>query len=76
MNPYFALSAVFLLGMRGVEKKLKLTTPPISEFSPEDRKNGKVSFCFSPSRQETQCDVGQNASYLVGVRYGAHGGTR
>ncbi|KAJ7273296.1 hypothetical protein C8J57DRAFT_1506824 [Mycena rebaudengoi] len=42
MNPYFALSAVFLLGLRGIEKKLKLTTPPISHFSPEDRKSGKV----------------------------------
>ncbi|KAK0450948.1 hypothetical protein EV421DRAFT_1888724 [Armillaria borealis] len=42
MNPYFALSAVFLLGLRGIERKLKLTTPPISHFTPEDKKNGKV----------------------------------
>ncbi|KAF9053918.1 glutamine synthetase/guanido kinase [Hymenopellis radicata] len=42
MNPYFALSAVFLLGLRGIEKKMKLTIPPISHFSPEDKKNGKV----------------------------------
>ncbi|KAF8212060.1 hypothetical protein K438DRAFT_2010350 [Mycena galopus ATCC 62051] len=42
MNPYYALSAVFLLGLRGIEKKLKLKTPPISHFSPEDRKSGKV----------------------------------
>ncbi|KAK0228620.1 hypothetical protein IW262DRAFT_628446 [Armillaria fumosa] len=42
MNPYFALSAVFLLGLRGFERKLKLTTPPISHFTPEDKKNGEV----------------------------------
>ncbi|KAJ7510039.1 hypothetical protein B0H11DRAFT_2269544 [Mycena galericulata] len=42
MNPYYALSAVFLLGLRGIEKKLKLQTPPISHFSPEDRISGKV----------------------------------
>ncbi|KAG2361971.1 glutamine synthetase guanido kinase [Suillus spraguei] len=30
MNPYFALSAIFQLGMRGIAKQLKLTTPPIS----------------------------------------------
>ncbi|TFK42294.1 hypothetical protein BDQ12DRAFT_623350 [Crucibulum laeve] len=42
MNPYFALSAIFLLGLRGIEKKLPLISPPISHFSPEDRKNGKV----------------------------------
>ncbi len=43
MNPYYALSAVFLLGLRGIEKKLKLQTPPISHFSPEDRISGKAS---------------------------------
>ncbi|TFL07375.1 hypothetical protein BDV98DRAFT_587873 [Pterulicium gracile] len=42
MNPHFALSAIFLLGLRGIEKKIKLTTPPISQFSPEDRVNGTV----------------------------------
>ncbi|KAL0946698.1 hypothetical protein HGRIS_012885 [Hohenbuehelia grisea] len=42
MNPYFALSAIFLLGLRGIEKKMPLTTPPISHFTPEDRKAGKV----------------------------------
>ncbi|KAH8827026.1 hypothetical protein DL96DRAFT_1605208 [Flagelloscypha sp. PMI_526] len=42
VNPYFAMSAIFALGLRGIEKKLALTIPPISQFSPEDRKNGKV----------------------------------
>ncbi|KAG1844422.1 hypothetical protein C8R48DRAFT_735715 [Suillus tomentosus] len=32
MNPYFALSAIFQLGMRGITKQLKLTTPPISAY--------------------------------------------
>ncbi|KAK1216366.1 hypothetical protein PQX77_020980 [Marasmius sp. AFHP31] len=42
MNPYFALSAVFLLGLRGIDKKLELKTPPMSQLSPEDKQNGKV----------------------------------
>ncbi|KAJ7219434.1 hypothetical protein GGX14DRAFT_436187 [Mycena pura] len=42
MNPYFALSATFLLGLRGIEKKMKLQTPPITHFTPEDKKSGKV----------------------------------
>ncbi|OBZ69240.1 Type-1 glutamine synthetase 2 [Grifola frondosa] len=42
MNPYFALSAIFALGLRGVEKKLALPGPPVSQFTPEDKKNGKV----------------------------------
>jgi len=43
MNPYFALSAIFLLGMRGINKKIPLPGPPISHFGPEDKRNGKVS---------------------------------
>ena len=42
MNPYFALGAIFSLGLRGIEKKMKLAGPPIKELSPEDKKNGKV----------------------------------
>jgi glutamine synthetase len=42
MNPYFALSAIFLLGLRGIEKKLPLPCPPISHFTPEDKLNGRV----------------------------------
>lgn len=42
MNPYFALSAIFLLGLRGIEKKLALPGPPMSHLTPEDKKNGKV----------------------------------
>lgn len=42
MNPYFALSAVFSLGMRGIEKKLKLPGPPIGQLTVEDKKSGKV----------------------------------
>ncbi|KAL7283602.1 hypothetical protein ACG7TL_003037 [Trametes sanguinea] len=42
MNPYFALSAIFALGLRGIEKKLKLPGPPVSQLSPEDKKTGKV----------------------------------
>jgi glutamine synthetase len=47
MNPYFALGAIFSLGLRGIEKKMKLTGPPIKELSPEDKKTGKVCACIS-----------------------------
>ncbi|KIM48727.1 hypothetical protein M413DRAFT_437899 [Hebeloma cylindrosporum] len=42
MNPYFALSAILLLGMRGINKKISLPCPPISHFTPEDRSNGNI----------------------------------
>ncbi|EPQ58286.1 glutamine synthetase/guanido kinase [Gloeophyllum trabeum ATCC 11539] len=42
MNPYFALSAIFSLGLRGIEKKLSLPCPPIGHMKPEDKATGKV----------------------------------
>lgn len=42
MNPYFAMGAIFALGIRGIEKKLPLNAPPMSQLTPEDRKTGKV----------------------------------
>lgn len=35
MNPYFALSAIFRLGLRGIEKQMKLTVPPVSTLRSE-----------------------------------------
>ena len=29
MNPYFALSAIFLLGLRGIRTRIPLTLPPV-----------------------------------------------
>lgn len=45
MNAYFAISSIFLLGLRGIEKKMKLPGPPVSHFTPEDKKTGKVCTC-------------------------------
>lgn len=45
MNAFFALSAIFRLGMRGMEKKLALPVVPLSQLTPEDKKNGTVRFC-------------------------------
>ena len=42
MNPYFTQSAIFALGLRGIQKKLPLAVPPISQLTLEDKKSGKV----------------------------------
>ncbi|KAI0005991.1 glutamine synthetase/guanido kinase [Russula compacta] len=42
VNPFFALSAIFGLGMRGLEKKMTLPIPPISHFR-QDKKPGKIT---------------------------------
>ena len=47
VNPFYALSAIFGLGLRGIEKKLTLPGPPVSHFSPEDKKARKV--CVPPT---------------------------
>ncbi len=41
MNPYFALSVVFLLGLRGIEKKLPLPGPPVSAYGDGPGKKNK-----------------------------------
>ena len=51
MNPYFALSAIFALGIRGIEKKLQLPVPPISKLSPDDKKTGKVRIYLQVIRE-------------------------
>ena len=42
MNPYFALSAIFALGMRGIARRLALPGPPVGQLTPEDKRTGKV----------------------------------
>ena len=42
MNPYFALSAIFALGFRGIEKGLKLNVVPVTQMTQEDKRSGKV----------------------------------
>ncbi|KAG1739399.1 glutamine synthetase guanido kinase [Suillus paluster] len=42
MNPYFALSAIFQLGMRGIAKQLKLTIPPISTYQSDPARKKEV----------------------------------
>jgi len=54
MNPYFALSAIFLLGLRGIEKKLELPGPPISHLTPEDKKSGKVKMLSTSLESATE----------------------
>ncbi|KAL1693331.1 hypothetical protein GGG16DRAFT_49695 [Schizophyllum commune] len=41
VQAHFALSAIFLAGLRGIERKLPLG-PPITTYKPDDRANGKV----------------------------------
>ena len=48
MNPYFALSAIFALGLRGIEKKLELDVVPVAQMTQEDKKSGKVRWSLRP----------------------------
>ncbi|KAH7906371.1 glutamine synthetase guanido kinase [Hygrophoropsis aurantiaca] len=43
MNPYLALSAIFLLGMRGIEKKLPLSVKPVSAYQNNPELRQEVS---------------------------------
>ena len=57
MNPYFALSAIFALGLRGIEKKLELNILPVTQMTQEDKRSGKVGWPHWPSIQEVSGDL-------------------
>ena len=40
MNPYFALSAIFLLGLRGIRKQIPLTLPPVAAMRAKEETEG------------------------------------
>jgi glutamine synthetase len=46
MNPHFALSAIFALGLRGVEKKLELNVVPAAQMTQEDKRSGRVRWAY------------------------------
>jgi glutamine synthetase len=43
MNPYFAISAIFLLGLRGIEKKLPIPLPPVKDLMNDKSKVVKLA---------------------------------
>ena len=43
MNPYFALSAIFLLGLRGIGKKMPIAYPPMKEVMNDKPKVAKLA---------------------------------
>jgi len=53
MNPYYTLGAIFLLGIRGINKKLQLKELPFSRLTPEDKVQNKVCVIFSCCPMET-----------------------
>jgi len=78
MNPYYALSAIFALGLRGIRKHAKLIAP-ISQFKPEDRLNGKVKMLSQSLEAATKEFMKPDsvARELFGDEFVEHyGGTR
>jgi len=76
MNPYYALSSIFLLGLRGIAKKLPLTTRPMSELV--DDKSGVVYLSNSlESATVNMMKSGSVAREIFGDEFVEHyGGTR
>ncbi|OCH93407.1 glutamine synthetase/guanido kinase [Obba rivulosa] len=79
MNPYFALSAIYALGLRGIKKKLQLSGPPISQLTPEDKQTGKVQMLprSLEAATERMLHPGSIAREVFGDEFVDHfGGTR
>jgi hypothetical protein len=63
MNPYFALSAIFALGLRGIEKKLELNVVPVTQMTEDDKRSGKVR---SPPRRWFDRRVSRCSGFRLG----------
>jgi len=79
MNAFFALAGIFALGARGIEKKLTLSIPPISHFTLEDKKAGKITMLPQSLEAATarMMRTGSIAREVMGDEFVDHfGGTR
>ncbi|KAG5644222.1 hypothetical protein DXG03_008817 [Asterophora parasitica] len=76
MNPHFALSAIFLLGIRGIEKKLKLPGPPIGEADPKQVKYLPTSLEAATARMMRSGSVAREPGVFGDVFVDHFGGTR
>jgi len=76
MNPYFAISAIFLLGLRGIAKQIPLTTPPISHLGNDRSKAVKLSTSLEDATSKMM-RPGSVAREVLGDEFVDHyGGTR
>lgn len=79
MNPYFVLSTIFRLGLRGIEQGMKLTTPPISTYVDDPSRKGEV-IMLPTSLEEANARMmrpGSVARQVFGDEFINHfGGTR
>ena len=77
MQPHFALSAIFLLGLRGIEKKLPLPFPPISEQQAQETANVKKLATSLETATEIMMRADSVAREVFGDEFVEHfGGTR
>lgn len=76
MNPYFALSAIFLLGLRGIEKKLSIPVPPVKDLMGDKSKVVKLATGLDSAINLFMRD-GSVAREVLGDEFVEHfGGTR
>ncbi|KAF9513122.1 hypothetical protein BS47DRAFT_1372620 [Hydnum rufescens UP504] len=77
MQPHFALSAIFLLGLRGIQKKLALPFPPVSEQQAQGTANVKSLATSLEAATEMMMRPGSVARDVFGDDFVEHfGGTR
>lgn len=78
MQPHFALSAIFLLGLRGIAKQIPLPFPPVSQQQAMGEKaDVKMLATSLESATEKMMREGSIAREVLGDAFVEHfGGTR
>lgn len=78
MQPHLALSAIFLLGLRGIEKKLSINLPPVSQITTAEQRKAvrKLNTSLEGATTQMMRD-GSIAREILGNDFVEHfGGTR
>lgn len=78
MQPHFALSAIFLLGLRGITKQIPLPFPPVSQQQAMgDKADVKLLATSLETATERMMREGSIAREILGDAFVEHfGGTR
>lgn len=76
MNPYFALAAIFLLGFRGIDKKMSIPVPPVKDLMGDKSKVVKLATGLDRATKLFM-EEGSVAREVLGDEFVEHyGGTR
>lgn len=76
MQPHFALSSIFRLGLRGIEKQIQLPGPPISVLQRENKAPVRLAMSLEEGTRKLMAEDSVAREILGNDFVDHYGGTR